>query len=440
MGRLLGLICRDCGKLAPAESSSYCEECFAPLEPAYDYEAIRPTVSREIWAARPANIWRYSELLPLLGPPAAALPVGFTPLLPARKLGRALGHNALFIKNDAINFPTLSFKDRVVAVALNKAIELGYDTIACSSTGNLANALAAQAAFAGLKAVVFVPADLEEAKLVNTRIYGATLVRVEGNYDAVNRLCTQISQEQHWAFVNVNLRPYYAEGSKTVGYEIAEQLGWRLPEAVVVPMAGGSLIGRVYKAFGELGKLGLVEPRGVKIFGAQASGCAPIVRAVQEGREQIQPERPATLARSLAIGNPADGLFAARVIRDSGGWGAHVSDDEMVEGIRLLASCEGVFTETAGGVTVASFRRLLAEGRIGPDETTVLCITGNGLKTTDAVCGVGGQEFTIAPKLAEFKRVVLGAAPPQLSPRFQVPSSQLNLEPRTWNLELSRED
>lgn len=408
MGKLLGLSCRECGRLAPAEGSSYCEECFAPLEPAYNYEELRSQVSREIWASRPANLWRYHELLPLLRPPAAALPVGFTPLLPARRLGRALGHRALFVKNDAVNFPTLSFKDRVVAVALNKAIELGYDTIACSSTGNLANSVAAQAAFAGLKAMVFVPAELEEAKLVNTRIYGATLVRVDGNYDAVNRLCTQISQEQHWAFVNVNLRPFYAEGSKTVGYEIAEQLGWRLPDAVVVPMAGGSLIGRVHKAFGELGQLGLVEPRPVKIFGAQASGCAPIVRAVEAGREQIVPEKPNTLARSLAIGNPADGLFAARVIRSSGGWGAHVADQEIVEGIRLLATCEGIFTETAGGVTVASFRRLLEEGRIRPDETTVLCITGNGLKTTDAVCGVGGEEFVIAPKLAEFKRVVLG--------------------------------
>ena len=415
MGKLLGLSCRECGRLAPVEGTSYCEECFAPLEPAYDYEAVRAEVSRELWASRPADIWRYRELLPLLGPPEAALPVGFTPLLPARKLGRVLGHQVLFIKNDAVNYPTLSFKDRVVAVALNKAIELGYDTIACSSTGNLANSVAAQAAFAGLKAVVFVPAELEEAKLVNTRIYGATLVRVDGNYDAVNRLCTQIAQEQRWAFVNVNLRPYYAEGSKTVGYEIAEQLGWRLPDAVVVPMAGGSLIGRVHKAFGELGKLGLVEPRPVKIFGAQASGCAPIVRAVQAGREQIVPEKPNTIARSLAIGNPADGLFAARVIRDSGGWGAHVSDQEIIEGIRLLASCEGVFTETAGGVTVASFRRLLEEGRIQPDETTVLCITGNGLKTIDAVCGVGGEEFLIAPKLAEFKRVVLGAT------RFQQP-------------------
>lgn len=409
MTYLLGLACRECGRVVAPDTNSYCEECFAPLEPTYDYDALRAVVTRKTWESRPPSIWRYLELLPLLKLPAAPLPIGDTPLLPATRLGRALGHRALYLKNDAINFPTLSFKDRVVGVALNKAIELGYDTIACSSTGNLANALAAQAAFAGLKAVVFVPAELEEAKLVNTRIYGATLVRVEGNYDAVNRLCIQVSQQQHWAFVNVNLRPYYAEGSKTVGYEIAEQLGWRLPQAVVVPMAGGSLIGRVHKAFGELGKLGLVEPAPVKIFGAQATGCAPIVRAVEAGRDQILPERPQTLARSLAIGNPADGLFAARIIRESGGWGAHVSDPEIVEGIRLLASTEGIFAETAGGVTVAAFRHLLEQGRIARDETTVLCITGNGLKTTEAVCGVGGREFVIAPKLAEFERVVLGA-------------------------------
>jgi len=411
MSYLLGLICRGCGRLAAAEPTSICEECFAPLEPVYDYAALRATLTPRTFESRPLNLWRYKELLPLEKAPAAALPVGFTPLLPARNLGRALGHRALYVKNDAVNFPTLSFKDRVVSVALNKAIEFGFDTIACSSTGNLANAVAAQAAFAGLKAVVFVPAELEEAKLVNTRIYGATLVRVQGNYDAVNRLCTQVSQKRRWAFVNVNLRPFYAEGSKTVGYEIAEQLGWRLPKAVVVPMAGGSLIGRVHKAFRELGELGLVESAPVRIFGAQASGCAPIVRAVQAGREQILPEKPNTIARSLAIGNPADGFFAARLIRESGGWGAHASDEEIVEGIRLLASTEGLFTETAGGVTVAAFRKLLREGRIAPDETTVLCITGNGLKTTEAVCGVGGQEFTIAPNLNEFERVVLRPEP-----------------------------
>lgn len=421
MGFLLGLACKGCGRVVPAERATapICEECYSPLEPAYDYESLRGALRRETLEARPANFWRYRELYPLCAPPAAALPVGFTPLLPARNLGRAIGHHALYVKNDAVNFPTLSFKDRVVAVALNKAIEFGYDTIACSSTGNLANSVAAQAAFAGLKCVVFVPAGLEEAKLVNTRIYGATLVRVKGNYDAVNRLCSQISQTQPWAFVNVNLRPYYAEGSKSVAYEIAEQLGWRLPKAVVVPMAGGSLIGRVNRGFRELERLGWVDPAPssggnaafapapVRMFGAQASGCAPIVRAVENGSEQIVPEKPNTIARSLAIGNPADGPFAARLMRESGGWGAHVSDPEIVEGIRLLATTEGIFTETAGGVTVSAFLQLFRQGRISPQETTVLCITGNGLKTIDAVAGLSSHEFEIAPKLSEFERVVL---------------------------------
>lgn len=416
MGFLLGLRCKGCGRLVPAEPASICEECYSPLEPAYDYDELRGALRRETLEARPANFWRYRELYPLCDPPAAALPVGFTPLLPARNLGRAIGHRALYIKNDAVNFPTLSFKDRVVAVAMNKAIEFGYDTIACSSTGNLANSVAAQAAFAGLKCVVFVPADLEEAKLVNTRIYGATLVRVKGNYDAVNRLCSQVSQTQQWAFLNVNLRPFYAEGSKSVAYEIAEQLGWRLPSAVVVPMAGGSLIGRVNQGFRELELLGWVDPAPVKIFGAQASGCGPIARAVQSGTEQIVPEKPNTIARSLAIGNPADGPFASKLIRESGGWAAHVPDPEIVEGIRLLAATEGIFTETAGGVTVSSFLQMFREGRIGPDDLTVLCITGNGLKTTDAVAGLASREFEIAPKLSEFERVVLADALPQHVP------------------------
>lgn len=409
---LRGLECRGCGRLFPAEPIAICDECYSPLEPVYDYDAVRVHLCRSVIQSRPRDMWRYSELLPLGEEPVARLPVGFTPLLEAHSLGRAVGHRALYLKNDAMNYPTLSFKDRVVAVALDRALHFGFDTLACSSTGNLANAVAAQAARAGIRAVVFVPAGLEEAKLVGTRIYGATVVQVEGNYDAVNRLCTQISQEHRWAFVNVNLRAYYAEGSKTVGYEIAEQLGWRLPACVVVPMAGGSLIGRIRKAFGELAGLGLVRPEPVKICGAQAEGCAPIVRAVQSGREDIEPERPDTIARSLAIGNPADGRLAARVIRDSGGSAAFASDREIVEGIELLASTEGVFAETAGGVTVAAFRKLLANGAIGPDEPTVLCITGNGLKTVEAVAAAGGRVISIAPKLKEFERLVLAAEVP----------------------------
>lgn len=403
---LKGLQCRGCGRSLPPEPVSLCDECYSPVEPDYDYAALRGILTRELIESRPPDMWRYRELLPLSAEPAVRLPVGFTPLTKAPGLGRALGHRALYLKNDAMNYPTLSFKDRVVSVALNAALEFGYDTLACSSTGNLANAVAAQAARAGIRAVVFVPADLEEAKLIGTRIYGATVIRVEGNYDAVNRLCSQVSQERRWAFVNVNFRPYYAEGSKTVGYEIAEQLGWTLPSAVVVPMAGGSLIGRIRKAFRELGSLGLVTPAKVKICGAQAAGCAPISRAIEDGRDGILPEKPDTIARSLAIGNPADGPFAIKAIRDSGGSAAYATDEEIVEGIHLLARTEGVFGETAGGVTVASFRKLLAAGAIDPDEPTVLCITGNGLKTVEAVATTGGQVFTIPPKLREFNRIM----------------------------------
>lgn len=401
---LLGLECRGCGRVIPAEPTSVCDECYSPVEPCYDYDALRGKLTREVIQGRVHDIWRYRELLPLRREPQSRLPIGGTPLIEARNLGRALGHRALYIKNDAMNYPTLSFKDRVVSVALNCALEFGYDTLACSSTGNLANAVAAQAAQAGIKAVVFVPSDIEDAKLTGSRIYGATVIRVQGNYDAVNRLCSQIAQERHWAFVNVNFRPFYAEGSKTVGYEIAEQLGWKLPAAVVVPMAGGSLIGRVRKAFKELSFLGLVESRNVKICGAQASGCAPIARAWESGRDEITPERPNTIARSLAIGNPADGPFAARAIRESGGAAAHSTDEEIVEGIRLLASTEGIFAETAGGVTVSGFQKLLATGTLDPDEPVVLCITGNGLKTAECVASTGGEVFLIPPKIKDFDR------------------------------------
>lgn len=401
---LLGLECRGCGRVVNAEPTSVCDECYSPLEPCYDYDALRGKLTHEVLNSRPRDIWRYRELLPLRREPQSRLPIGGTPLIHARNLGRLLGHNALYIKNDAMNYPTLSFKDRVVAVALNSALEFGYDTLACSSTGNLANSVAAQAAQAGIKAVVFVPSDIEDTKLTGSRIYGATVIRVQGNYDAVNRLCSQIAQERHWAFVNVNFRPFYAEGSKTVGYEIAEQLGWRLPSAVVVPMAGGSLIGRVRKAFKELSFLGLVADRNVKICGAQASGCAPIARAWESGAEQITPEKPDTIARSLAIGNPADGPFAARAIRESGGGAAHSTDEEIIEGMRLLASTEGIFGETAAGVTVSAFQKLLASGTIDRDEPAVLCITGNGLKTADAVASVGGEVFLIPPKIKDFDR------------------------------------
>jgi len=397
------LRCRECGKSWGNQPRSICEECFSPLEVSYDYQAARSTFTRENISAGPPNMWRYSALLPLPQGFEPVVPAGFTPLLKAAHLARQWGAKNLYVKNDAVCTPTLSFKDRVVAVALANAKSFGFDTVSCSSTGNLANAVAAQAARNGLKSWIFIPADLEAAKVLNTQVYGAKLVRIAGSYDQVNRLCSQIADERHWGFVNVNLRPYYAEGSKTVGFEIAEQLGWRLPDNVVVPMAGGSLITKIKKAFNELMELGLVERKPVKIFGAQATGCSPISTAVKAGQKDIEPQKPSTIARSLAIGNPADGHYAIKTISESGGWSEDVNDSEIVECIQILAETEGVFTETAGGVTVGCARKLYRQGRIKPEETTVLCITGNGLKTTDALAGEYEAEQPIAPKLSEFQ-------------------------------------
>ena len=396
------LRCRECGKTWGNQPRSICEDCFSPLEVSYDYEAVHLT--REQIAQRPANMWRYAELLPLPENYRPSLPVGFTPLLSAPQLAKELGADRLCIKNDAVCLPTLSFKDRVVAVALAQARSFGFETVACSSTGNLANSVAAQAAREGFKAVIFIPADLEPAKILGTQVFGAKLVRIAGSYDQVNRLCSQIADERPWGFVNVNLRPYYAEGSKTVGFEIAEQLGWRLPDNVVVPMAGGSLITKIKKAFDELVKLGLVDAQPVKFFGAQATGCSPISTAIKAGSREIEPQRPATIARSLAIGNPADGHYAIQAITHSGGWAEDVSDVQVVESIQLLAETEGIFTETAGGVTVGTARKLYEQRRIAREETTVLCITGNGLKTTDALAGAYAAEPAIAPKIAQFDK------------------------------------
>ena len=398
------LRCRECQTTWGNQPISFCQNCFAPLEVAYDWERIGKQISKDEIARRPGNLWRYRELLPLPQQYDSGPPAGFTPLVKAAQLGETLRSRSLYIKNDAVCFPTLSFKDRVVAVALAQAKNFGFEVVSCSSTGNLANAVAAQAAQAGFRACIFIPADLEPAKVLGTQVYGAEIVRIDGNYDQVNRLCSQIADKHRWGFVNVNLRPYYAEGSKTVGYEIAEQLGWRLPDNVVVPMAGGSLITKIHKAFRELIALGWVEEKPVKFFGAQATGCSPISTAVKAGRNEIQPQKPATIARSLAIGNPADGFYAAKTILGSGGWAEDASDEEIVDGMTLLAQTEGIFTETAGGVTVASARKLFAQGRIKPEETTVLCITGNGLKTTDALAGRFENAEPIAPKLAAFEQ------------------------------------
>jgi len=400
------LRCRECGRSYGNAPLSICEDCFTPLEVFCDLEAARGEFTREKIAAGPTSMWRYKALLPVAEDFEPVTPAGWTPLLKAPNLGRRIGANNLYIKNDAVCLPTLSFKDRVVAVALASAKAFGFDTVGCSSTGNLANAVAAQAARMGLKTFILVPADLEAAKILNTQVYGANLVRIDGNYDHVNRLCSQIADRYHWGFVNVNLRPYYAEGSKSVGFEIAEQLGWRLPDNVVVPMAGGSLIRKIHKAFRELVALGLVEDKHVRFFGAQATGCSPIAAAVKAGRTEIEPQRPSTIARSLAIGNPADGRYAAALIQETGGYAEDVSDVELVSAIQELAETEGVFNETAGGVTTAVTARLYAHGRIHPDELTVTCITGNGLKTTDALQGSYELEQAVRPRLADFEAYV----------------------------------
>jgi threonine synthase len=406
-----GLKCRVCGKRYPSEPLNFCTDDFGPLEVAYDYEAIAEAVSREKIESRPRNMWRYSELLPLDGPPTVGLHAGGTPLVKADRLAEELGVETVWVKNDAVNFPTLSFKDRVVGVALSKAKEFGFTTVGCASTGNLANSVAANAAAAGLESYIFVPSDLERAKVLATTVYGAKVIAVTGTYDEVNRLCTQVAFKYGWGLVNINLRPYYAEGSKTVGYEIAEQLGWRIPRHVVAPMAGGSLIGKIHKAFGELKKIGLVAGGEWSMYGAQAAGCNPIADAVKTGKEQHRPVRkPNTIAKSLAIGDPADGYFAAKLIRETGGWAEDVTDDEIREGMALLAKTEGIFAETAGGVTVAVAKKLIEQGRIPRDEEIVVCVTGNGLKTQDAVADVLEEPAVIRPSLDAFDAVVSGEA------------------------------
>lgn len=410
-----GLKCRLCGKTYIQEALNFCTEDFGPLEVDYDYAAIGKALTKAKIESRPNTMWRFRELLPLNGAPTVGMQVGGTPLVRADRLAEALGVENLWLKNDAVNFPTLSFKDRVVAVALSKAREFGFRTVGCASTGNLANSVAANAAAAGLESYVFVPADLERSKILGTSIYGANVVGVNGTYDQVNRLCTQVAFKYGWGFVNINLRPFYAEGSKTVGFEMAEQLGWRTPQHVVVPMAGGSLIGKVQKAFQELARLGLIDNPACKIHGAQPAGCSPISTAVKNGWETHRPVRkPNTIAKSLAIGDPADGYFAAKVIRESGGWAEDVTDPEIAEAMVLLGRTEGIFAETAGGVTVAVARKLIEQGRIPRDEEIVLCITGNGLKTQDSVADYLERPAVIAPSLEEFDRLVKPVSEPAL--------------------------
>lgn len=396
------LKCRECGKEYPIAPQYVCEYCFGPLEISYDYEGIRKAISREIIARRKDNIWRYREFLPVSGESFVSIEEGFTPFFHAKNLGRELGLDQLFVKNDCAN-PTHSFKDRVVSVAVTKAKEFGFDTIACASTGNLSNAVSAYGAKAGMVTFVFIPENLEVGKVMASNVYEPHLIKVKGNYDEVNRLCTEVAGKYKWAFVNINIRPFYAEGSKTLGFEVAEQLGWRTPDHVVVPVASGSLLTKIWKAFHEFKKVGLLDEVTTKVHAAQAEGCSPVVTAWLNHTDVIRPVKPQTIAKSLAIGNPADGYYALKVLAESGGSAAAVTDQEVVEGMKLLARTEGVFAETAGGVTVASLKKLALQGTMKKDEVVVVYITGTGLKTAETLQGALKEPVTISASLASFE-------------------------------------
>jgi threonine synthase len=407
MPHVEGLRCRECGRSYPAEALHVCEFCFGPLEVAYDYDAIRAAVSRQSIAAGPPTIWRYADFLPASAAGAVDLGAGLTPLVRADRLAAELGLGEVWIKNDTMN-PTGSFKDRVTSVALTKARELGFKVAACASTGNLANSVAAHAARAGMRSIVFIPEDLEPAKIITTAVYGGHVIAIQGNYDDVNRLCAELTSEHPtWAFVNVNVRTYYAEGSKTLAFEVAEQLGWRAPDHVVVPVGSGSQLTKVRKGFAELHKAGLLdeEPH-TRISGAQAVGCSPVATAFAEGHDFVRPVRPSTIAKSLAIGNPADGPYALDAVRQTGGAFAAVTDEEIVDAMRLLARTEGIFAETAGGVTIATLAKLAAQGVVRSDERVVVLVTGNGLKTLDHLADTCRPTATIAPTLEDFAAAV----------------------------------
>jgi len=400
------LQCKECGAEYEAQAIHVCEYCFGPLEVKYDLSQLSEAVSRSTIEAGPPSIWRYRPFLPVTSTEPIDLGTGMTPLVKASRLARRLGLKHLYIKNDAVNMPTLSFKDRVVSVALTRARELGFTTVSCASTGNLANSTAAIAAHAGLDCCVFIPADLESGKVLETLIYAPTLMAVQGNYDQVNRLCSEVANTHGWGFVNINLRPYYSEGSKTLGYEVIEQLGWQLPDHIVAPLASGSLFTKIYKGFREFVDVGLVADKPVRCSGAQAAGCSPIAQAYAEGRDFVSPVKPNTIAKSIAIGNPADGVYALDIARKTNGAIESANDDEIVAGIKLLAETEGIFTETAGGTTIAVLQKLVAAGKIDPEEVTVVYITGNGLKTQEAVQDYVGEPLTIEPKLSSFERAL----------------------------------
>jgi len=407
MAKMKSLVCRECGKEYPTKAIHVCELCFGPLEVKYNYDEIRKGISRKKIEDGPRSMWRYLDLLPVESASVASVigpHAGLTPMVRAKNLGAYLGLDELYIKNDTVNHPTLSFKDRVVSVALTRARELGFETVACASTGNLANSVAAHAAAAGMKCYVFIPSDLEAAKVLGNLIYKPNVVEVEGNYDDVNRLCSEIAGEHGWAFVNINIRPYYAEGSKTLAFETVEQLGWRAPDQAVIPMASGSLLTKIWKGLHEMKALGLIDKVQTKINGAQAEGCSPISTAFKEGRDFFKPVKPKTIAKSLAIGNPADGYYALKATAESKGAMDMVSDEEVVDGIKLLAQTEGIFAETAGGVTIGVLKKLVKQGVIKKNDVTVAYITGNGLKTQEAVIDSVGRPFRIQPSLVNFEK------------------------------------
>ena len=401
-----GLACRECGEAYEIGPVHVCELCFGPLEVRYDYDKIASTISRKKIEERPPNVWRYRELLPIDGEPRTGFYSGFTPLIKARRLADALRVKELYVKDDSVNHPTFSYKDRVVSVALTKAIEMGFDTVACASTGNLANSVSAHAARCGLRCFVFIPDNLERGKVVGSGIYNPTTVAISGNYDDVNRLCTEIADKYQWAFANINLRPFYTEGAKTYGFEVAEQLGWKLPAHIVVPTAGGTILPKVAKGFEELVRVGLVKDSPYKIYCAQAAGCSPVVDAIHRESDLIEPVKPHTIAKSIAIGNPADGYYVLKAVRKSGGWGDKASDEEIVEAIHLLAETEGIFTEPAGGTTLAVTKKLIDKGIIPRDEPIVVSVTGNGYKTLEAVADSVPAPLGIPAKLSAFDELL----------------------------------
>lgn len=400
---MTGLVCKECRRAYPAGRQFVCTECFGPLEVTYDYAAVAQAVSPDAIERRQQNLWRYKELLPIDGVPATGFQSGFTPLVRATRLARALGVEELYIKDDTVNHPTLSYKERVVSVGITRALELGFDTIACASTGNLANSVSAHAARLGLRCFVFVPDSVEPAKIVGSGVFRPQIVRIKGNYDDVNRLCSEIGDQFGWGFVNVNLRPYYTEGAKTLGFEIAEQLGWRIPAHTILPTAGGTLLPKVHKAYCELRQLGWARNSG-KIYAAQAAGCAPVIQALHAGQTEIRPVKPNTIAHSIAIGNPADGPYVLDCVRTSGGWGETASDEEILAAVQLLAETEGIFAEPAGGTTLAVCRKLIEQGRIPRAESIVVAITGNGYKATGCIEPLLNGSIHLSSKLQDFQK------------------------------------